>query len=159
MSTRAVGTSSEYFNLTLPGYEDDTDVDDLNTNFSLIDSKLYDITQDIAENAASIESVRDSVDGTVTGEHCYNSWRYCRIGKICQLCVNGVKSITANGSTTILQLPDGMWPPSTTAFDIICPEGRLYRLTILNTGEVAVYNYNSTTNEGNLQGTLTWLAK
>ena len=61
MSTGNTGTVSTHFNFTLPGYDDDTDIDDLNTNFNIIDTSLYDAVQDIATNASDISSLRDSV--------------------------------------------------------------------------------------------------
>ena len=61
MSTGNTGTVSTHFNFTLPGYDDDTDIDDLNTNFNIIDTSLYDAVQDIATNASDISSLQDSV--------------------------------------------------------------------------------------------------
>lgn len=61
MSTGNTGTVSSHFNFTLPGYDDDTDIDELNTNFNIIDTSLYDAVQDIATNASAISTLRDSV--------------------------------------------------------------------------------------------------
>ena len=61
MSTGNTGTVSTHFNFTLPGYDDDTDIDDLNTNFNIIDTSLYDAVQDIATNTSDISSLQDSV--------------------------------------------------------------------------------------------------
>ena len=81
MATGTSGSTTTNFDLILPGYEDDTDVDDLNENFKTIDGELYDATQAIAQNASAIQTVRDSLVKhhwfTVTlGDTTYNGYYF-----------------------------------------------------------------------------------